>query len=118
MSDGLQFGYKVGASTTQCTWLVQEVVQLYLRHGSHPLVAMLDCSKAFDLARWDVLFSCVLERNLPVAVMRLLIAIYQDQFAWVQWGGASLVYFLCPMGLARVAAAARCCGRCTAIPFL
>ena len=33
-SDGLQFGYKKGASTTQCTWLVQEVIQhsFYLTH--------------------------------------------------------------------------------------
>ena len=48
-SDDLQFGYKKGTSTTQCSWLVQEVVGHYLREGSHPLVVVLDCSKAFDL---------------------------------------------------------------------
>ena len=51
-SDSLQFGYKPGASTTQCTWLVQEVVQHYLQHGSHTLVAVLDHSKVFDLGKW------------------------------------------------------------------
>ena len=29
-SDSLQFGYKAGTSTTQCSWLVQEVVGHYL----------------------------------------------------------------------------------------
>ena len=54
-SDGLQFGYKKGISTTQCTWLVQEVMQNYLSNSSHPFVAVFDNSRAFDLARWDKL---------------------------------------------------------------
>ena len=87
-SDGLQFGYKVGASTTQCTWLVQEVVQHYLRHGSHPLVAVLDCSRAFDLARWSTLFSRVLAKGVPPVVVRALVFMYEEQNAWVQWGEA------------------------------
>ena len=32
--DGLQFGYKAGVSTTECTWLVQEVVQHYFGNGN------------------------------------------------------------------------------------
>ena len=47
-SDSLQFGYKGRRSTTQCTWLVSEVVQLMLRGGMNPVVTVLDCSKAFD----------------------------------------------------------------------
>ena len=31
-SDSLQFGYKCGTSTTQCSWLVKEVADYYL-HG-------------------------------------------------------------------------------------
>ena len=34
-SDSLQFGYKVGTSTTQCSWLVSEVVGHFLRSGTH-----------------------------------------------------------------------------------
>ena len=33
-SDTLQFGFKPKTSTTQCTWLVTEVVQHFLRQGS------------------------------------------------------------------------------------
>ena len=86
-SDGLQFGYKKGASTTQCTWLVQEVVQHYLRAGSHPIIAVLDNSKAFDLALWDKLFQRLLER-LPAIVVRVLLYSYENQYAWARWGQA------------------------------
>ena len=41
-SDCLQFGFKQYTSTTQCTWLVSEVVQHILRQGSHPIVTLLD----------------------------------------------------------------------------
>ena len=47
-SDSLQFGFKPQTSTTQCTWLVSEVVQHFLRQGSHPIVTLLDCKAAFD----------------------------------------------------------------------
>ena len=40
-SGGFQFGYKRGASTTQCTWLVQEVVQHYLQSGCNPSLRSL-----------------------------------------------------------------------------
>ena len=65
-SDGLQFGCKKGASTTQATWLVQEVIQHYLRNGSHPIIAVLDCSRPFDLARWDKMFQRLLSPFLQL----------------------------------------------------
>ena len=87
-SDGLQFGYKRGASTTQCTWLVQEVIQHYLRSGSNPIIAVLDNSRAFDLARWDKLFQRLLAK-LPAIVVRVLLYSYENQFAWARWGTAT-----------------------------
>ena len=44
-SDSLQFGYKVGTSTTQCSWLVREVVNHFLQRGFNPIMTLLDCSK-------------------------------------------------------------------------
>ena len=56
-SDSLQFGYKSGTSTTHCTWLVQEVFGHFLRNGSHPILTVLDCSKAFDTCKFSILFN-------------------------------------------------------------
>ena len=37
-TDTLQFGYKVGTSTTQCSWLVMEVANHFLRNGTSPIM--------------------------------------------------------------------------------
>ena len=48
----------------------------------------MDCSRAFDLARWCTIFSRVLDKEVPPLVVRLLIFIYEEQIVWVQWGDA------------------------------
>ena len=63
-SDTLQFGFKQKTSTTQCTWLVTEVVQHFLRQGSHPIVTLLDCKAAFDICKFNVLFEKLLDTGL------------------------------------------------------
>ena len=85
-SDSLQFGYKKKTSTTQCTWLVTEVVQHFLRQGSHPIVTLLDCKAAFDICKFNILFEKLLDTGLPAIVVRTLMFSYQQQYAWVRWG--------------------------------
>ena len=85
-SDSLQFGFKQRCSTGTATWLVQEVLRQYLSRGSKPVAVVLDCSKAFDLAKFDLLFSRLLERGLPPVVVRVLVFSYEEQVGWVRWG--------------------------------
>ena len=92
-SDSLQFGYKARTSTTHCTWLVSEVVQLMLRGGMNPVVTVLDCSKAFDKCKFSLLFDRLLEKGLPPIVVRVLMFIYVEQYSWVKWGGAKSSQF-------------------------
>ena len=87
-SDSLQFGFKPKTSTTQCTWLVSEVVQHFLRQGSHPIVTLLDCKAAFDTCRFDIMFQRILDKGVPAIVVRALMYSYQQQYAWVRWGQA------------------------------
>ena len=42
-TDSLQFGFKAGVSTTQCTWLVNEVTNFYMRRGTAVTACLLDC---------------------------------------------------------------------------
>ena len=81
-SDSLQFGYKAKTSTTHCTWLVTEVVQHMLRNGINPVVTVLDCSKAFDLCKFSLLFNRLLDKGFPPIVVRTLVYIYMDQYGW------------------------------------
>ena len=85
-SDSLQFGFKSGYSTTQCSWLVMEVAGYYLRNGTPIIATCCDCSRAFDKCRFDLLFEKIVASGVPAIVVRCLIFIYEEQVAWVKWG--------------------------------
>ena len=92
-SDSMQFGFKRGVSTTQCTWLVHEVTTYFMRRGTAVTACLLDCSKAFDKCRFDKLFEKLIKRGLPAVVVRVLIFIYQEQVGWVKLGGVKSATF-------------------------
>ena len=85
-SDSLQFGFKSKVSTTQCSWLVNEVSMHYVKAGTPVITTLLDCSKAFDKCQFVPLFEKLLKRNLPPVIVRILIYVYKEQEAWVRWG--------------------------------
>ena len=93
-TDPLQFGYKVKTSTTQCSWLVQEVANHFLQLGSHPIITLLDCSKAFDTCQFSKLFTRLIERGMPAIIVRVIIFVYEEQYAWVKWGRAKSSIFI------------------------
>ena len=86
-TDSLQFGFKTGVSTNQCTWLVNEVTTYFMRRGTAVNACLLDCSKAFDKVRFDKLFSKLVGKGLPPIVVRVLISIYKEQTGWVKLAG-------------------------------
>ena len=86
-SDSMQFGFKAGVSTTQCTWVVNEVTNYFMRRGTAVTACLLDCSKAFDKCKFDKLFSKLIAKGLPPIVVRVLIYIYEEQTGWVKLGG-------------------------------
>ena len=77
-----------GKHQRMCSWLVTEVVQYFLKQGSHPIITLLDYKAAFDSCKFDILFSMVLETGVPPIVVRALMYSYQQQYAWVRWGKA------------------------------
>ena len=83
----MQFGFKSGVSTTQCTWVVNEVTNYFMRRGTAVNVCLLDCSKAFDKVKFDTLFQKLIEKGLPPIVVRVLIYIYEKQSGFVKLAG-------------------------------
>ena len=72
-TDSLQFGYKAETSTTQCSWLVNEVTNHFLRNKTSPIITLLDCTKAFDTCKFSTLFQRLLDRGLPAIIVRVII---------------------------------------------
>ena len=92
-TDSMQFGFKAGVSTTQCSWLVHEVSNYFMRRGTAVTACLLDCSKAFDKCRFDVLFSKLIKKGLPAIVERVPIFVYEEQTCWVKLGGKKSTSF-------------------------
>ena len=64
------------------------LVSCVLRSGTNPIVTVLDCTKAFDLCKFSLLFKRILDSGMPPIVVRCLMMMYQEQHGWVRWGQA------------------------------
>ena len=85
-SSDLQFGFKKGTSTTQCTFSMLETIDQYNFMKSNAFVLMLDASKAFDRVNYCKNFRELLKREMSPLVLRLLLLIYTNQTLRVKWG--------------------------------
>ena len=84
----LQFGFKKGLSTTQCTYSLLVAIDYYNYNKSSVFVSLLDASKAFDRINYCKLFTDLLKRNVSPFVLRLLLHMYTTQTLCVGWGHA------------------------------
>ena len=73
--------------------IVHEVSNYFMRRGTAVSACLLDCSKAFDKCRFDVLFSKLLKKGLPAIVIRVLIFVYEEQTCCVKLGGSKSTSF-------------------------
>ena len=96
-TSSLQFGFKSSSSTTLCTGVVKNVVSRYIHRGSSVLGCFLDASKAFDLVNHGILFQKLLDRGLPLPVIRFLSSWYRAQKMRVRWNNSLSLPLVCLM---------------------
>ena len=89
----LQFGFKPKHSTSQCTFVVKEVINYYLKNGGQVYVTLLDASKAFDRINYVKLFKLLLRKGLCPLVSRFLLNMYTNQLVRVRWGDYTTTTF-------------------------
>ena len=53
------------------------------------MAVVLDCTKVFNLAKFNIMFEWLLNGGMPAVVVRVLAYSYVEQEAWVQWGRSS-----------------------------
>lgn len=95
----LQFGFKPSHSTTQCTMVMNEVVEYYNSRRTPVFVTLLDASKAFDRVHYVKLFRLLLSRSLCPLLVRLLLSMYVRQSLVVRWQGQLSQSFPCRNGI-------------------
>ena len=82
----LQFGFKKGLSTTQCTFSMLEVIDYYNVDKSSVCSLQLDATKALDRVNYCKLFAELLKRNICPLLLKLLLFMYTSQSLRVKWG--------------------------------
>ena len=80
-----QFGFKEALGTELCIYTLKECLSYYNRMGSNMFVCAMDASAAFDKLPFTTLFQKLLERNVPVYIVRLLFYWYFRQKMCVRW---------------------------------
>ena len=95
----LQFGFKSKHSTTQCTYVLQEIIDMYTRNKASLYIILLDASQAFDRVDYCKLFELLISRNICNCTVRLLINMYASQSLRVKWGDTITDGFTCQNGV-------------------
>ena len=74
-----QFGFKKQHSTDMCIFTVKSVIKYYTQQKSSVYTCFLDVAKAFDRVTHWTLFSKLINRNIPLVVVRIIAFWYQTQ---------------------------------------
>ena len=81
-----QFGFKSGHSTEFCIYTLQEYIEFYKRRYTTVFVTFLDASKAFDRIDHWRLFTKLIDKHVPLFVIKLLVFWYSQQQMNIRWG--------------------------------
>jgi hypothetical protein len=81
----LQFAYKPYHSTSAATLVVKETIRHYINNDSTFYGCFLDATKAFDFVDRNKLFMKLLDRCIPVLIVRFYHGVYSNQSATIFW---------------------------------
>ena len=95
----LQFGLRQKYSTSQWTFVLEEIIDFYRQENTTTFVCLLDASKAFDMVNYIKLFLLLLERNLSPLTAKLLLFSYTNQSMCVRWSSLKSTPFSCSNGV-------------------
>ena len=74
-----QFGFKKKHDTEHCIYALKNVISYYSWFGSPVYTCFLDASKAFDRVEHWSLFKKLIDRNVPLVVVRILVHWYGEE---------------------------------------
>ena len=81
-----QFGFKSGHSTDLCIYALSEFIEYFKSRSTSVYVAFLDASKAFDKISHWIIFRKLIDRKVPIYLVKILCYWYQHQIMSVRWG--------------------------------
>jgi hypothetical protein len=94
-----QFGFKRKHSTDVCVYALKNVIQYYKQHNSPVFTCFLDASRAFDRVNYWSLFTKLVDRGVPLLIVRLLSYWYNVQTCYVKCDNSTSTCFTTTNGV-------------------
>ena len=83
-----QFGFKAELGTEMCIYALKDIINYYNSQGSAVYLCFLDLKKAFDRVNHAKLFKKMLDRSVPVFIVKFVAYWYLNQDLAVKWGNS------------------------------
>ena len=99
ITDPLQFGYKKRHSTSHAIYTLRTCIDYFTSHGSHVFTAFLDCSKGFDKVNHCGIFLKLMQRGIPLCILKLIMYWYSNLTSLVKWNNVLSSSFRVPSGV-------------------
>ena len=90
-----QFGCKSSHSTEFCIYTLQEYIKFYKKRNTTVFVTFLDASKAFDRIDHWRLFTKLIDKHVPLFVIKLLVFLVFTATNEYQMGQHCLLFISC-----------------------
>ena len=84
-----QFGFKSRHSTDFCIYTLKEYIEFYKLRNTSIFVTFLDASKAFDRIDHWLLFKKLIDKRIPLFIIKLLVCWYSTQQMHIRWGNTT-----------------------------
>ena len=81
----MQFGFKADHSTSQCTYVCEEIINHYNKKQSDVYVVLLDASKAFDRVNHINLFKILMKKGVCPKYTKFILKSYLNQRIRTKW---------------------------------
>ena len=94
-----QFGFKPGHSTDMSVYILHEFIDYYKQKSTSVFVTFLDASKAFDKINHWTLFRKLIDRHVPLYLVKILLFWYHHQTMCVRWGNSISSHFFVRNGV-------------------
>ena len=89
----MQFGFKKKMGCSHAIFALHQCVDYFVKTGSSVFMAALDANKAFDRVNHIKLFHRLLDKGMPIFVVKLIANWYSKNMATVRWNNHHSEFF-------------------------
>ena len=83
-----QFGFKKGFGCNHAIYSLQATVDYFVANQSTVNICALDLSKAFDKLSHKLLYLKLMDKNVPINLIKILYCWYSSSSMIIKWGDA------------------------------